>query len=395
MKTLLSTEANSRHLQYLRVFAMGFSAFIFNTTEFVPVGILTDIAQSFDITTAKAGWMLTIYAWVVALLSLPLMLLTRKVERKTLLLCLFALFTVSHVLSIFAWSFPVLVISRIGIAFSHAIFWSITAAIAIRVAPAGKKTFALSILATGTSLAMVLGVPLGRLIGQWFGWRVTFGVIGVVAFLMMLLLARLLPVLPSVSSGSLKSLSAVFKKPVLIGAYFFTFLIFTAHYSSYSYIEPFMHEVGQSDSYFTTFLLLLFGGAGIIGSVMFAVWGEKHNTVMLVSSGVLIAICMALLNSVAMSTWGISGLIFVWGIVMMLVPVTMQVKVFNIDNDSFEVIMSMYSGIINLGIGAGALIGGKVIIHMGLPNVGYVASGISVVSLAVLFFLLRKYPVLR
>lgn len=389
------TERVPRHQQYLRVLAMGFSAFIFNTTEFVPVGVLTDIAQSFDVTTAKVGWMLTIYAWVVALFSLPLMLLTRKVERKTLLLCLFGVFSVSHILSVMAWSFPVLVISRIGIAFSHAIFWSIAAAIAIRVAPAGKKTFALSVLATGTSLAMVLGVPLGRLIGQWFGWRTTFAVIGVVAFVMMLLLAKLLPKLPSVSTGNLKSLAAVFKKPVLIGAYLFTFLVFTAHYTSYSYIEPFMHQVGQANSYFTTFLLLLFGGAGIVGSVMFGIWGEKHNTPMLLGSGVLLVICMLLLSLVAQFTWGISGLIFVWGVVMMLVPVTMQVKVFNIDNDAFEVIMSMYSGIINLGIGAGALLGGKVILNLGLPNVGYVASVIGLVSILVLVGLLRKYPVLR
>lgn len=389
------TERVPRHQQYLQVLAMGFSAFIFNTTEFVPVGILTDIAQSFDITTAKVGWMLTIYAWVVALFSLPLMLLTRKVERKTLLLCLFGVFSASHILSVVAWSFPVLVISRIGIALSHAIFWSIAAAIAIRVAPAGKKTFALSVLATGTSLAMVLGVPLGRLIGQWFGWRTTFAVIGFVAFVMMLLLAKLLPKLPSVSAGNLKSLAAVFKKPVLIGAYLFTFLVFTAHYSSYSYIEPFMHQVGQANSYFTTFLLLLFGGAGIVGSVMFGIWGEKHNTLMLVGSGILLVICMILLNLVAQSAWGISGLIFVWGVVMMLVPVTMQVKVFNIDNDAFEVIMSMYSGIINLGIGAGALLGGKVIIHLGLPNVGYAASVIGLVSMLVLASLLRKYPILR
>ncbi|WP_089139526.1 sugar transporter [Vibrio rumoiensis] len=389
------TERVPRHQQYLQVLAMGFSAFIFNTTEFVPVGILTDIAQSFDITTAKVGWMLTIYAWVVALFSLPLMLLTRKVERKTLLLCLFGVFSASHILSVVAWSFPVLVISRIGIALSHAIFWSIAAAIAIRVAPAGKKTFALSVLATGTSLAMVLGVPLGRLIGQWFGWRTTFAVIGFVAFVMMLLLAKLLPKLPSVSAGNLKSLAAVFKKPVLIGAYLFTFLVFTAHYSSYSYIEPFMHQVGQANSYFTTFLLLLFGGAGIVGSVMFGIWGEKHNTLMLVGSGILLVICMILLSLVAQSAWGISGLIFVWGVVMMLVPVTMQVKVFNIDNDAFEVIMSMYSGIINLGIGAGALLGGKVIIHLGLPNVGYVASVIGLVSMLVLASLLRKYPILR
>ncbi len=84
--------------------------------------------------------MITVYAWVVFLGSLPLMLLTAKVERKKLLLSIFALFIVSHILSVVAWNFWVLLISRIGIALAHAIFWSITASLVIRVAPKDKKT---------------------------------------------------------------------------------------------------------------------------------------------------------------------------------------------------------------------------------------------------------------
>lgn len=200
----LEASANARRTQYFQVFLMGVSAFIMNTTEFVPVALLSDIAQDFSITTAETGWMLTLYAWIVAAMSLPLMLLTSRFERKRLLLGLFAVFIASHMLSVFAWSFDVLLISRVGIALSHAIFWSITAAIAIRVAPEGKKAMALSVLATGTSLAMVLGVPLGRLVGQWFGWRATFGGIGVIALVVFILQARLLPTLPSMFEGLLE-----------------------------------------------------------------------------------------------------------------------------------------------------------------------------------------------
>ena len=388
----LEVSSHTRRTQYFQVFLMGVSAFIMNTTEFVPVALLSDIAQDFSITTAETGWMITLYAWIVAAMSLPLMLLTSRFERKRLLLALFAVFIASHALSVFAWSFDVLLISRVGIALSHAIFWSITAAIAIRVAPKGKKAMALSVLATGTSLAMVLGVPLGRLIGQWFGWRATFGGIGIVALVVFILQARLLPTLPSMFEGSFRKIPELLKNPFLVSLYMLILIIFTAHYTAYSYIEPFMRQVGAISENAATFVLLLFGVAGILGSVIFSRWGDNFNTRLMLISTILILVSMLALLLAVTSVWALSVIALLWGAALMLLIISMQAKVIMVDVNAQDMLMSMFSGIINLGIGTGALFGGYAVTHLSLSSVGYVGAVIASAALLLMLFMIKRFP---
>ena len=374
---------------------MGISAFVINTTEFVPVALLTDIAQDFSVTTAETGWILTLYAWIVAALSLPLMLLTGKLERKRLLLAVFIVFIASHVLTVFAWNFQILMISRVGAASAHAIFWSITAAIALRVAPKGKGALALSVLAMGTSLAMVLGVPLGRVVGQWFGWRTTFAGIGVTAFIVFMLQAKLLPTLPSQFEGDFRKVPELLKNPLLVGLYLFILLVFTAHYTAYSYIEPFMREVGLISESSVTLGLLVFGAAGLIGSVLFGWWGERSSQALLIISSLLLALSMLVLWWVVTSIGLLIITTLIWGIVLMLLILAVQAKVIMIDKQAQDVVMAMFSGIINLGIGAGALFGGYTVTHLTLSYVGFVGAAIAVIALVLIVLIIKRFPRLQ
>ncbi|MCM7579368.1 sugar transporter [Enterobacter hormaechei] len=389
----MTTHTVSRRVAWLRVVTLAIAAFIFNTTEFVPVGLLSDIAASFHMETAQVGIMLTIYAWVVALMSLPFMLLTSQMERRKLLIGLFVVFIASHVLLFMAWNFTVLVISRVGIAFAHAVFWSITASLAIRLAPAGKRAQALSLIATGTALAMVLGLPIGRIVGQYFGWRTTFFAIGMGALITLVCLIKLLPKLPSEHSGSLKSLPLLMRRPALMSVYLLTVIVVTAHYTAYSYIEPFVQVVAGFSANFATVLLLILGGAGIIGSILFGKLGNKHASALVSSAIGLLLACLLLLMPAAGSESHLAILSLFWGVAIMIIGLGMQVKVLALAPDATDVAMSLFSGIFNLGIGAGALVGNQISLHVSMSAIGYLGAIPALIALIWSVLIFRKWPV--
>lgn len=381
---------NSESARWLSVFALACAAFIFNTTEFIPVALLSDIGAGFAMKPADTGIMITVYAWVVALMSLPLMLATRNTERRGLLLVLFAVFSAAHVLSYFAQSFAVLLASRVAVALTHALFWSITAALAVRVAPQGKGNQALGILSTGTVLAMVLGIPLGRLAGNAYGWRLSFLLIGLAAVPVALVLAKSLPKLPSANTGSLDSLPVLAKRKSLMLLYAFTILMITAHFTAYSYIEPFALQSAHFAPQQATLLLLVYGAAGFAGSYLFGRHFSRNARVFFAAATAATAAAMFLLLPLSAPAWLLMALCFFWGIVITTLGLAMISRVLHFAADATDVASSIYSSLFNVGIGGGALFGRYAAQWFGLNNIGYAGGSLAALALLLALVLVKQ-----
>ena len=384
MKMKMKTKMTLR--EWLPLIGMTISAFLVNTSEFMPIGLLTDISNEFHMTEAQAGVMITAYSWTVTLLSLPLMLLVCRIQPKKLLLGTLSVFAVCQVLSVLSSGFTFLVLSRIGVACAHSIFWAIASPVAVRVVSKEHQSKALSAIITGTSIAMVLGMPLGRMIGLQIGWRMTFLCVAVFSFLVLAYLAIVFPKLEGAESFSVGQLPDLFKNFKLMAVYVVVFLVATGYYTSYSYIEPFLKKVAGLPSSWVTTTLMLFGIAGLIGSYLFSKYYDNHRYafVQIVLVGVVAALLLLYPASVNMYT----GILVCagWGLAIMAFQVSFQAELIGcVSAAASSVAMAIFSGIFNWGIGCGTWLGGEVYTQIDLKYIGLAGGAIVTVATVISF----------
>lgn len=360
--------------QWLPLIGMTLAAFIFNTSEFMPIGLLTSIAAAFSISESQAGIMITAYSWAVMILSVPLMIAVSKVSFKPMLLVTLSVFAIGQILSGIAPTFIILIIARLIVASAHAIFWSVASVIAVKLVDEQHRDFAMSMIVTGTSIAMIFGLPLGRIVGLYLGWRMTFILAGIIAFALFAFQSFVFPTLDKPKPFKVNQLPLLFKNKSLVSIFVVSFLFATAYYTAYSYIEPFMSSIAKLSDTWITLSLSMFGVAGILGSVLFSKFYSKNRVGFLRLMTLNIAIVLLLLKP---STVSLISLLFVcayWGLTSTAFNVAAQSEIILHADAAGSVAMAFFSGIFNLGIGTGSFIGGKVVDLINLGSIGYIVS---------------------
>ena len=374
--------------QWLPLLGITLSAFIFNTSEFMPVALLTDMASDLGVNESVMGAVITVYAWSVMLLSLPLMMFASRFALKRVLLCVICVFLAGQIVTVASSSYWMLVV-----AMAHAVFWSIASPIAVRLVPEKFGSLALGMVVTGSSIATIVGMPLGRIVGLALGWRSAFLVVAAITAVVLVYLTVVFPKMPAGEPFTISKLPGLLSNKVLVGIYAFIAILVTGYYTAYSYIEPFVQTVAGLSANFATVLLLVLGGAGIIGSVIFGKLGNRHASALISIAIALLLACLVLLLPAADSESHLAVLSIFWGIAIMVIGLGMQVKVLALAPDATDVAMALFSGIFNIGIGAGALVGNQVSLHWSMSTIGYVGAVPALAALIWSVIIFRKWPV--
>jgi DHA1 family inner membrane transport protein len=269
MKIMNNKTIKARTGMPLALWALTISAFGIGTTEFVIVGLLPTVAKDLSISIPSAGLLVSFYAIGVAIGAPVLTALTNKFPRKPLLIYLMLLFVAGNLLAGISPGFIPLVLARIVTGFAHGVFFAVGATIAAALVPADKRASAIAIMFAGLTVAMAVGVPLGTMIGQHFGWRATF--LGVAGLGLIGLLANLI-LLPgnikNEAAAPIKEQFGILGNKKLLLAFLTTIFNYGGVFLVFTYLSPLLTELTGMSKNMVNLMLLVYGVAIAVGNII-------------------------------------------------------------------------------------------------------------------------------
>lgn len=375
-------------LPYAALLTLAVAIFLSVTLELLPTGLLPEMSKDLRVSESLIGVTVTVYAFTVVLTTAALTSATRRIPRHTLVVSVLAVFIVSAVLSALAPTFELLLASRVLGGLAHGLFWSIVGAYAAYLVPREFIGRAVSITLGGTSLALVMGVPLATALGHALGWRLSFGVLAALTLVGAVFVRIFLPkvnrVRTAVESEQPTKPEPHAEHSVLgvVVVCVVTALIMVGQYSFYTYFAPFYtRQIGVPEDQISG-ALFVYGAASAVSLVLVALWLGRR------SRSSLLPVLMFLLTSIVL----LATLPFVfavavfatvlWALSIGALQPLLQTRMLHTTSEQFRDTASAYFTIaFNVGIGGGALVGAIVLSQLGIGALTWIYVAILVVAI--------------
>jgi predicted MFS family arabinose efflux permease len=340
--------------------SMALGVFALVTAEFLPASLLTPIAADFRISEGAAGQTVTATAAFALLSSLLVTAIIRNLDRRILMLGFTILLLISNLIAAFALNLPMLLIGRVLLGAALGGFWTMSAALTMRLVPEASVPRALSIIFSGVSAATIFAAPLGIYLGHLFGWRAVFLMAAGLSAITLIAQAATLPRMPASGSARLGTLVEVLKRPGVAVGMICAMLVFIGHFAFFTYLRPFLEFTTGAGIATISSVLLGFGVASFFGTLLAGFMLERSLRGTLAAMPLVMAVFAASLAA-SNSTLSIDlALITLWGMAFGAVPVAWSTWLTRTIPDEAESAGGLLVAAVQVAIMIGAAGGGAI-----------------------------------
>lgn len=361
-------EVNTEHPAYWSgVFAMTLCVFALIASEFMPVSLLTPIAADLNISEGMVGQGIAISGAFAVVTSLTISRVVGSMNRKTLLLLLTAMMSVSGIILALAQNYTIYMIGRALIGIVIGGFWSMSAAMAMRLVPPSDVPRAMAIFNSGNALAMVIAAPLGSYLGSIIGWRGAFFCLVPVALLALIWQWMSLPAMQVTIDKTEKppSILGLLRNPIVMIGMLAVSLFFMGQFSLFTYVRPFLETITQVDISTLSLILLGIGVMGFIGTCVITIFLERRFYATLIVIPMLMAAIAATLIFFGTSTMVVAVLLGLWGFLATAAPVGWWSWLARTLPENAEAGGGLMVAVVQLAIALGSTLGGILFDHSG------------------------------
>ena len=363
--------------------ALAMTGFICIVTETLPAGLLPQISQGLDVSSALAGQMVTVYALGSLLAAIPLTIATQGWRRRNVLLLTIVGFLLFN--SITAWSsdYGATLIARFFAGASAGLAWSLLAGYARRMVAPHLQGRAMAVAMVGTPIALSLGVPLGTWLGALVGWRTAFGLMSALTLVLMVWVVVKVPDYPGQAASERIGLRQVLLTPGVRSVLAVVLTWMLAHNMLYTYIAPFVASAGLGNK--VDIVLLVFGLAALVGIWLTGRLVDRHLRNAVLTSLATFAAISLLFGFFSRSVAVVYAGIFVWGLSFGGAATLLQTALAYAAGEGADVALSMNVVVWNSAIAAGALTGGVLLDQVGVGVFPWVLLVLLLVGLWIVF----------